>query len=178
MKKTFLLNIGDTLQDYISQIKTKRGIENNSEAIRYCISSTFAKEFPDYIQVAKARTSVDPETKAKTRAEAGVAVAEAREEAKLKREHNRGTKLCAIMDGTLTSDPYTGQPNDACRYTMYSMASPWIINEREVVESLDQLNDETPSLQWQGLMNERGEEGKAVIEAARVKIANKEQKVK
>ena len=72
--------------------------------------------------------------------------------------------------------PYLIDPNtgfESCRYTMYNMSSPWIINEHEVTVPLEQLNDETPSLQYQGLMNERGAEGKAVIDQARIRIAEK-----
>ena len=162
---------GAVILDKLKRIQEKRGIMSVTETLRYCISETHAKEFKDYIEVQRQRALIDPKEKAIIKADASIEAEARREKAKLDKARNHAIGLCNAMNGEVVIDPTTGF--ESCRYTMYNMSSPWIINEHEVTEPLDILNDETPSLQYQGLMNERGEEGKRVIDAARIRIANK-----
>ncbi len=168
VRKVFLFSQGQL--DMVSRIQQKHSMSNFVEALRHCVVMTHAKEFPDYIQVQKERNAIDPQTKMKMKAKAKQDETEEREQLKAQKVLDFQTNICNLVDGEMTVDD-RGIP--ACRYTMYSMSSPWIINEREVFEQLDNLNKETPSLQYRGLFNEQGEEGKKAIEAARKKIAEK-----
>lgn len=170
--KLIQINLQEEIIAMAKEIQEDRQIGNMTEAIRYCIRETHERIFLDYKRLQKDR--MNPaliKEKAIIKADASVGVEERKEQAKKEKERNHAIGLCNAMGGTVVIDPTTGF--ESCRYTMYNMSSPWIINEHEVTEPLDILNDETPSLQYQGLMNERGEEGKRVIDEARIRIANK-----
>jgi hypothetical protein len=170
--KLIQVNLQEEIINMAKEIQEDRHIGNFTEAIRYCIRETHERIFLDYKRLQSARQ--DP-TKIKEKSiiknVSKIEAEEMREQARKDKERNHAIGLCEAMGGTVLIDPTTGF--ESCRYTMYNMSSPWIINEHEVTESLEILNDETPSLQYQGLMNERGAEGKAVIDQARIRIAEK-----
>jgi hypothetical protein len=127
-----------------------------TNTIKAIIGYTHKKTFPVYVQVAKSRPT--PEEKEARRAD----ILEQREIEKEQRTQKQQEELCLMMDeASVVNHPETGRP--ACHYPIYTTASPHIVDKTWVHEDLMLLNEETPSLQYHGLYNAVGEDGKQEV---------------
>lgn len=137
------------------------------EALRRAIAIAHKKEFPEYVQAIKARASVTPEMKAKAIVEAQ----ELRDLTKQEKVTKRQEDICRLLDESeLVKNPSNG--NTMCRYPIYTITSPHVVDKTIVTEDLDEMNDETPTFQYRGLFNETGALGKEKVLAMMEKLAN------
>ena len=148
----------------LMDIKERRGIKTITEAICWCILEAYKTEVKDYIEVQKQRNSVPPEERAIRKARAGIIAEEERTQAKEDKRIGHLAGICDILGGTRVDNPTTGVPLMGCKYTEYDFAGPWVPTAYSKVVDLEDLNDETPSLQYRGILGETGEAGKASYE--------------
>lgn len=159
-KKIIIKNyrFSETTNMYMKQIQEKYGFESEIECLRMIIATQHAKEFPSYITAMK--TARDPMQKAMDKANAE----EMRDKAKADKAMKRLENICLTMDeSSIVAHPQTGFP--ACQYPIYTTSSPHVVRRDVMIEDLELLNDETPSLQYHGLFNETGAVGKEKVMA-------------
>ena len=159
-KKIIIKNyrFSETTDLYMKQIQEKYGFESEIECLRMIIANQHAKEFPSYITALK--TSRDPAQKAMDKVNAE----ELRDKAKADKVMKRYENICLSMDeSSIVPHPQTGLP--ACQYPIYTTSSPHIVRRDVMVEELEVLNDDTPTLQYHGLFNETGAVGKEKVYA-------------
>jgi hypothetical protein len=156
-------NTVDKLNDLSERFGTRneRGEMNMTYTLRTLVAVTHKREFPEYIQVRKEANNRTPEDIARAR----IAVEDAKDQAQENREKERQEGICLLMDGAeIISDPTTGRP--ACKYTMYTMSSPHIVDETPTITALTLMNDDTPHLQYNDWMGRTGEPAKHTIREA------------
>jgi len=159
MTKRFNLILDDTTTTKIEELAEKyctlntEGKMNFTNTIRAIVGRQHAKEFPEYVIARK--NALTPEERALSRIKAQEIVDTNKEE----KAQSRLEGICLMMDeATLVNHPDTDRP--ACRYPVFTTASPHLVDKTWYTEELSLLNDETPSLQYHGLFNETGEAGK------------------
>lgn len=168
--KLIQINLDEKTLNLIEQVRQDRGINSRTEAIRYCIKETHDRIFLNYKRIQQAR--LDPELikeRGISKADSSFESEERRKQLQEQKEFDDAKDICDAVGGNVTLDNL-GLP--VCNYLTYSMNGPWIIETTEVSMPLNMLDKETPARQYQGLFGEFGAEGKASIEAHRIKIAN------
>lgn len=150
-----------SILDKLSELAERYGSSNRTSAICNVISLAHSKAFPEYISLAKSRPSP---LSAVQKATAKVEAEEAHEKAKADKAMKRLENICLMMDeSSIVAHPQTGFL--ACQYPIYTTSSPHVVRRDVMIEDLEVLNDETPSLQYHGLFNETGAVGKEKVMA-------------
>lgn len=167
MTKRFNLILDEITVSKLEELAVKYNTLNTegkmsfTNTMKAMVGRQHAKEFPEYVIARK--NALTPEQRALSRIKAQEMVDNAKEE----KAQSRLEGICMMMDeATLVNHPETDRP--ACRYPVYTTASPHLVDKTWYTEELALLNDETPSLQYHGLFNETGEAGKQDV-LARIK---------
>lgn len=138
-----------------------KGEMNFTNTLKAIVGFSYEKKFPQYVQIVKSRPTI--KEKEAIRAD----IIDQREKQKEEKVNARLEGICMLMDeAEIIAHPDTGRP--ACRYPVFTTASPHQVEKTWYTEELSLLNDETPSLQYHGLFNETGEAGKQDV-LARIK---------
>lgn len=150
----------EELAMHFNTLNTK-GEMNFTNTLKAIVGFSYEKKFPQYVQIVKSRPTI--KEKEAIRAD----IIDQREKQKEEKAQSRLEGICMMMDeATLVNHPDTDRP--ACRYPVFTTASPHLVDKTWYTEELALLNDETPSLQYHGLFNETGEAGKQDV-LARIK---------
>ena len=169
--KLISVNLQEQILEKLDQLQERYGATNRTNAISMTIALAHKREFPEYIQMKKESNARTPEDMARAK----LAVEEAKEQAQEERERARQEGICLLMDGAeIVSDPTTGRP--ACRYTMYTMSSPHIVDETPMITALSLMNDDTPHLQYNDWMGRTGDPAKHTIREAIKKMKERKEK--
>ena len=134
--------------DKVAELQEANGFTNLNETVRYAISFTHNKRFPDYVVTAKERANKTPEDKANEKIE----VKEAIETAKEKRQKDKaqqaiefGREICLTLRGEEYPDK-NGNPK--CRYYSYAWLNPKNASVTERNKYLDELTLEDADMQY------------------------------
>lgn len=156
------LYVTESTLEKLNQLQDRFGTHNRTNTISVAIANCHKREFPDYIAVAKQRTTLSPEEKIKAKEVARLNTLEERERLKAESEHNKMVALCLSFDeGEVTTDPQTGRP--ACRYPTFTGVQGGYVEKNWVTEPLAMMNEELVSFQYHDILGKTGAEGKANV---------------
>lgn len=123
----------------VAELQEACGFTNLNETVRYAISFTHNKRFPEYVVTAKERANKTPEEKADEKVKAQEAILTAKEQKakdKAQQAIEDGRAICLTLRGEEYADK-NGNPK--CRYYSYAWLNPKNASVTERNAYLDEL---------------------------------------
>lgn len=157
------ININEKQSEMVEKIKNDNGLFSISEAVRFCISYTYKKENPGYIELQKERlaTRLTPEEKARGQ----VAMRELRDNEKANKSFKLKTGICEELGGTM--EMINGQSH--CVYKLYTEVPGHEVESVPITEPFDTLSEDTVNFQYRDLMGNTGK----IVKKKLLSIINK-----
>jgi hypothetical protein len=157
---TKLVTFSPDMWEKIEALREEHGLLRDQDAIRHCVSFTWKKEHPNYVEALKERANKTPEDKAKEKEEVEKAKAQ-READKLAEKIENGRRIARELRGTIHKDRNN---NEKCTFFVYQFTNVKNASVGEKTVYLDDLTDEEVEKQYMNTITNEPEDPLRVIE--------------
>ena len=143
-----LIRLSENGEDNLARIKQKQDFQSDTETVRFCISFTHSKLFPEYVQVLKERNERTPEDRAEKKIENAEALISAKEKKAKEIQQakvEQGREVCLMLRGEEYQDQH-GEPK--CRYYSYGWINTKNASVTERTKYLDELTLADADIQY------------------------------